>query len=415
MDKTARKYFERLGLPDKNIKLGSIKNKDIFVAIPCHNEADIYKTIDSLSASQRFCNTKVQVVVAVNSHYEAPNHIIEQNKRTLEYLNSLENSSNFACHAINISIDNKKEAGPGLARKVAMDSIVFQVCLQGKDVVICSLDADCQVSANYFAEINTFFTDKNNFASTIYFEHQLDELQSAKQKEGAMLYELYMRYFFHASKHYGLPHPMYTVGSCFALRSSSYLKVGGMNKRIAGEDFYFLHSLTRLGKAGSINKTTIYPSARTSDRVLFGTGPSIKNWMNGDETMLTSYPLLSFEALGKFWNIAEQLYSKNITEVEHTLEIHALEVLRFIRKNNKKLSKLVSISNSCTSTDGFIRRLPTFFTALDQQRFLRDYKNCSAPQNLMCEAKKLLELMGQTKRLEDVAVLGAYRELDRGV
>jgi len=47
----------------------------------------------------------------------------------------------------------------------------------------------------------------------------------------------------------------------------SYIAVRGMNRREAGEDFYFLNKLAKLGDIGQIHATTVYPSARPSRRV----------------------------------------------------------------------------------------------------------------------------------------------------
>jgi hypothetical protein len=55
-------------------------------------------------------------------------------------------------------------------------------------------------------------------------------------------------------------------------RAAAYAAVGGMNRKRAGEDFYFLQGLAKYGKVGHINATTVYPSMRISDRVPFGTG-----------------------------------------------------------------------------------------------------------------------------------------------
>lgn len=415
MDKPARKYFERIGVANESNDFGLLNDKDIFVVIPCYNEDDIDRTISSIRKSQEACNIRVQLVVVVNSHIDTPKHILEQNAKTIRHLNSIERSTNFVCHTINLSIENKKEAGAGMARKVGMDSVAHQASKQNREVIICSLDADCLVSENYFEEIKNSFSNKRCFASTIYFEHRFKEIADDEQRKGAIIYELFMRYYFHASKYYGLPHPMYTVGSCFAVTSSAYIKVGGMNKRIAGEDFYFLHALTTLGKIGNISRATVYPSARISDRVLFGTGVSIGNWTQGDRSIMEAYPLVAFEELGKFWSIIEKLYSKPLHEIEHILSSHSPAVLSFMKKNNKDLSKLLSIGKSCTSSKTFVQRVPTFFTALDQQRFLRSYKDGNPHKDLITEATQLLDLMGITSNSESIDILTQYRGIDRQI
>ena len=60
-----------------------------------------------------------------------------------------------------------------------------------------------------------------------------------------------------------------------AVRPEAYMKQGGMNRRKAGEDFYFLNKIMSLGGFGECAETTIYPSPRTSKRVPFGTGQAV--------------------------------------------------------------------------------------------------------------------------------------------
>jgi hypothetical protein len=55
-----------------------------------------------------------------------------------------------------------------------------------------------------------------------------------------------------------------------------------MNKRQAGEDFYFLNKLAKTGKINYIKETCVYPSARSSTRVPFGTGKRIQRFLAGN-------------------------------------------------------------------------------------------------------------------------------------
>jgi hypothetical protein len=68
-----------------------------------------------------------------------------------------------------------------------------------------------------------------------------------------------------------------------------------MNKRQAGEDFYFLHKIIPLGAFREINSTRVIASPRPSDRVPFGTGRSVRDFL--DSGKFESYPLQAFEDL----------------------------------------------------------------------------------------------------------------------
>ena len=54
-----------------------------------------------------------------------------------------------------------------------------------------------------------------------------------------------------------------------AVKALPYVKAGGMNRRQAGEDFYFIQKLVPSGGYFSLNSTTVYPSPRASDQGSF--------------------------------------------------------------------------------------------------------------------------------------------------
>jgi hypothetical protein len=135
--------------------------------------------------------------------------------------------------------------------------------------VIACFDADCTCDPNYLAATENFFQSQPSApGASIYFEHPLD----GENREPIALYELHLRYYVEALRYAGFPHAYHTIGSSMAARADPYFKQGGMNKRKAGEDFYFLHKIIPLGGFGEINDTRVIPSPRASHRVPFGTG-----------------------------------------------------------------------------------------------------------------------------------------------
>ena len=79
------------------------------------------------------------------------------------------------------------------------------------------------------------------------------------------------------------------------------MRQGGMNKRQAGEDFYFLHKIIPLGHFGEINTTRVIPSPRPSDRVPFGTGRAVRDYLATHK--FETYPLEAFRDLKQFFSI----------------------------------------------------------------------------------------------------------------
>jgi hypothetical protein len=165
---------------------------------------------------------------------------------------------------------NIRHAGVGLARKIGMDAALSAFAGYGNDGLIVCLDADCRVSMNYLAELQRAEQGAVNGLS-IYFEHPLDGLAPTVHSH-IVDYEIWLRYYMQALRRIGYWHAFHTVGSSMAVRASTYARVGGMNRRKAGEDFYFLHKLIPQGRFYALASATVYPSARTSERVPFGTG-----------------------------------------------------------------------------------------------------------------------------------------------
>ena len=181
-------------------------------------------------------------------------------------------------YSIHCSGLRDKQAGVGLARKIGMDEAVRRLEQAGTpEGVIVGFDADSQCDENYLLEIERYFKKcPKCSAASIYYEHPLEGTQyEAAVYEAIVQYELHLRYFNNAKRYAGFPFAFETIGSAMAVRADAYQRQGGMNRRKAGEDFYFLNKFTALGTFGEINTTRVIPSPRPSERVPFGTGRAV--------------------------------------------------------------------------------------------------------------------------------------------
>ena len=161
------------------------------------------------------------------------------------------------------------KGGVGWARKIVLDEAARLLSQEG--IMLC-LDSDCTVAQNYLKVVTDHFQSNPDCnAVSIYFEHNLDTL-GYDERHAIIQYELHLRYLVHAMRWAGHPFAFQTVGSSMAVRRKGYLAHGGMNTRQAGEDFYFLQKFIEVDSLQEIRNTTVYPSARISDRVPFGTG-----------------------------------------------------------------------------------------------------------------------------------------------
>ena len=196
-------------------------------------------------------------------------------------------------------------AGVGLARKIGMDAALARLAAsRSHRGVIVSLDADCHVAPNYLTAVEQYFrATPDAVGATIYFEHPLNETPAATR--GAIIdYELHLRCYRHGLEFAGSAYAFHKVGSAFAVRSEIYAQEGGMNRRPAGEDFYFINKLLKRGTVGQINNTTVYPSARISDRVPFGTGAALQR---SSDKPVTTYAPAVYRELQAFHGVLEAL------------------------------------------------------------------------------------------------------------
>ncbi len=344
----------------------------ISIVIPCFREPEIVQTLKSL-VNCDLPSAKVEVIVLINHSEIAPDEIKEFNLKTkTEVENWISTNKN---HKLNLFVVGpielyKKWAGAGVARKSGMDEAIRRFNLLEKpDGIIVSLDADTLVSRNYLVEIeNHFKNNQKHVGATISFQHQLKGLEQ-KQFEGIQLYEQYLGYYKNALDFTGYPYSMFTVGSAFAVTAEAYVKRGGMNRRQAGEDFYFLQNLIQIGKVGEITSAKVYPSARLSDRVPFGTGPILQKWMKGEEDLTQTYNLQAFIDLKQFFNAKEKFFKIEEPEFNHIISILPESINRFLKQDNF-WNELNDLNNNCSSLKTFQNRFFQKFNAFKILKFL---------------------------------------------
>ncbi|MDX9908548.1 MAG: hypothetical protein RBS23_03730, partial [Mariniphaga sp.] len=164
-------------------------------------------------------------------------------------------------------------------------------------------------------------------------------------------------------------HPMFTVGSAFAVTAEAYVKRGGMNRRKAGEDFYFLQNLVHVGAVGEISSTAVHPSARLSDRVPFGTGPVLKKWMSGEEDLTKTYNFQAFADLKSFFDTKDELFKIPENEYRKYLKQIPEPVREFLIEDNFWI-EINDLNINCARLATFQKRFFQKFNAFKILKFL---------------------------------------------
>jgi len=349
------------------------KDLGLVVIIPCYDEPEILDTIRSLAACHRPVQG-VEVLVVVNQSEQSPLEVERQNAQTIQTLEDWKKKNKqvfFKLHLVMPPPFRKKYAGAGLARKTGMDEAVRRfVALDKPRGVLISLDADTTVNPNYFLEIEKHFQyEKKCVGATIRFQHRVDELADDAHRQGMQLYETYLHYYKQAMAFTGFPQAIYTVGSAFAVRVDAYVKQGGMNRKQAGEDFYFLHKLAQLGPIGEINQTCVYPSARISLRVPFGTGPVLKKWIEGDESLKLTYHFIAFQHLKQLFDKLPEIYQASDSERNELLQQLPRPLVSFLKADDFE-SSLQEIRSNASRLDSFQKRFYGYFNAFKILKFL---------------------------------------------
>jgi len=364
----------------------------MIVMIPCLNEPEIFRTLESLWSCepiQSYC----EVIVVVNESENSSQSVRDFNQQN--YLKLLDwkkenDRENLILHPIYARLVNAKHAGAGMARKIGMDETVRRFnAINKPNGVIISTDADCLFSPNYLQRIESVFAkDKSCFAATLNFKHRVDEMTDPKQRLGIQLYEDYLHYYKKALEFAGFPDSIYTIGSAFAVKAEAYVKQGGMNRRQAGEDFYFLNKLTKLGKIIEINDAFVYPSARVSDRVPFGTGAAMTKWMNEDGDLTVTYNFAAFLDLKVLFDKVDTLFRNNADDrFMASLPSSVQEYLQIIDFSGK----LDEINQNSSSLLSFRKRFFQFFDGFLILRFLNLAHQKYYPQQNLSEAIKQLK------------------------
>lgn len=345
---------------------------EIIVVIPCFREPEILQTLESLKACIK-PNARVEVIVLVNHSEIASEEIKTFNRNTKTELDNWIGKNlivGMQFYPVGPVALQKKWAGAGLARKKGMDEAVRRFNqLEKPDGIVVSLDADTLVEKNYLIEIEKHFHENvKNIGATIAFEHQKNGLNE-KQLNGIQLYEKYLDYYKKALDYTGYPHSMFTIGSAFAVRALSYVKRGGMNRRQAGEDFYFLQNLVQMGTVGEITSTKVYPSARLSDRVPFGTGPILQKWMKDEEDLSQTYNLKAFSDLKALFDVRDSLFKIDESQFEKLLEQLPKSISEFIQ-HDKFWEELTDLNRNCATQQSFQTRFYHKFNAFKILKYL---------------------------------------------
>ncbi len=411
-----RSYTDKQGMIEKIITQDPPTPPDIIIALPAYRETNILPSLESLINTEKE-DLAVELILLINQPKgETNNIVITENLNCLDISNRIKkiaDTSQFKIYPVLVQLD-PRHAGVGLARKVAMDEAIRRFMIAGKaDGIIVQFDADSTCDPNFLVEIKKAFDrDPKPDALSIYFEHPLEG--SAEQLRAIISYELHLRYFIAAQRWTGHPHIFHTVGSSIACRADAYVRFGGMNKRKAGEDFYFLNKIAGYGTVNSLHTTRVLPSARVSDRVPFGTGRAMTQILQSGQ-LFETYPFTIFNILKIFFQYIRKTLLDDSARLTHDFTKLDPHLRNFISEEKWK-NKWTEILAHTASIQQCEKRFFQWFNPFMMMKFcnyMRDEILGSKP--VTHQAGLLLDAMHipHPTSTDALDILVLYRNLER--
>jgi hypothetical protein len=329
-----QKYLAKYGSTKWKLESEIDKRYDCAVVVPAIAEYENLVTLLN-SLSENIFNKDYQVIIifVINNFQSSLKEVQEDNRESLLLLDAILKNDYTFHPVVNkffasglsigfVDVVSKgfeipgKTGGVGLARKIGMDIAltVFDYSKPCKQILI-SLDSDCTVEKNYIRTIISSFNQNNFNSAVINYEHPLTG--DDENIKAIICYEIFLRYYELGLKYAGSQYSFQTVGSAIACDYEAYIKIEGMNKQKAAEDFYFLEKLAKHYRVGKIKTTKVFPSPRRSWRVPFGTGQRINRFYSKSHDEYLLYDPESFNIL-KEW--LELFHSEKILSGEDYLQ-----------------------------------------------------------------------------------------------
>jgi glycosyltransferase involved in cell wall biosynthesis len=415
----AENYFLKHNFLTPQIKEPPMGLLSFIIIIPAYLEENLLDTLECLHQADR-PEGAAEVIIVFNSaetDTEENKKINRQQYQLTREWSKQQSTSSLRFFPILIDNLPVKHAGAGLARKIGMDEALNRFNFtDNKEGMILSLDADTRVSSNYFTAIETSLQKHPEAGGCLIpFCHPIhgDEFTSEIYK-AITQYELHLRYYKHMLQFIGFPYANYTIGSCFGVRAGVYARNGGMNRRKAGEDFYFLNKLFPHYTFVNVTDTIVFPSPRPSLRVPFGTGPVIHRLIQTSYSDYRTYNPQSFLELKRLFDAVPAIYTMKQSEIRLFFPTLPVAVQSFLMMQEFFIKIREFVENTSTS-QAFIKRFYLWFDGFKVVKYLNFvhevYFQKIPVKDAAGEFLKLNEFSVQKN--DEAELLGIFRRLDQ--
>lgn len=407
LNKNIDKYIAYQRFTDTLFEEETHSNTGIVITIPALAEPELIQSLESLKVCE-LPSCRVEVIVVINHSEIASEKLKAENsnseKVAIEWAKE-HSTSSLTFLVSTAQVLPKKHAGAGLARKIAMDEAVVRLqASHYQNPIIACFDADATVTPNYLVSLEKRMNQTHD-AWSINCEHPLSNLTSFN-RESIMQYELHLRYYQAALAYAKHPQAIFTIGSSMAVTRNAYVKQGGMNRRKAGEDFWFMLKIVMAGNVGQINEATVMPSGRISTRVPFGTGRAMMEMNEENNSTYFTTPLSTFLLVRALISAVPNWYASTAVSLPNLLSSF-LETQGF----NDVLDEIRLYTTNFESFEKRFFRWFNMFMVMKLAHYVRDTGVKDVP--VVSEATHLLHLIKETEGGDTQYVLAQFRALKK--
>ena len=345
------------------------KKFDQIIIIPSLGESNhLPQTLLSINQNEKILLEDTLVIIVVNNSKNENVTIKNDNKKTLQILSNQKyiffltivdaTSSAFVLPS--------KYAGVGLARKIGMDlALPF---LKSNKSLLLSTDADTILSPDYLQTILYYFNNFDINAAVVGFKHSISKNKHIEQ--AIRKYEKFLISTAQSIFKTGSPYGYVSMGSTMICTGMAYMAIGGMPKKKATEDFYFLQELAKFCGVFSIPKILVYPSSRPISRVYLGTGFRMAQAMEGFNINSLYYSNKSFILLKEWIQLGINSWKIDFYHLLKIIDEKNIYLKQFLLKEGiEKIWK--NLQASSPTKIHYTHQFHRWFDGLKTIRFLK--------------------------------------------
>jgi len=255
------------------------------LVVPCFDESAEF--LDRLAATQQ--DVSLLLILVINRPESADTGCNQVIREHLTQYPTQPLQTGYQLHQLDdqlavLSIDLDALEGPtpapegvGRARRVGCDTALALI-QRGiiKSRWIYSGDADAEWPSGFL------HSDWPARCSAICLPFTHDAAVDPAVIAATLIYELKLHHYVLQLQRCGSPYAFHALGSSCAFNSAAYAAVRGVPLRSAGEDFYLLNKLAKVGPVHTARGHGVTLESRRSGRAPFGTGPAVSELLRAE-------------------------------------------------------------------------------------------------------------------------------------